>query len=112
MRNRKYSDCCNKPAYHHDVFKGLWECSQCWKLCKVHNHIVDVSKPESNKQGPYADGVSAKEFFAGVKEARDKGWFKWLSSSVDYEEELARIFNRTDDKEELYKQVLELLKKL
>ena len=31
---------------------------------------------------------------------------------VDLEEELARIFNRTDDKEELYKQVLELLKKL
>ena len=31
---------------------------------------------------------------------------------VDREEELARIFNRTDDKEELYKQVLELLRKI
>ena len=76
MRSRKYSDCCDKPAYHHDVFKELWQCSQCWKLCKVHNHIVDVNK-----------------------------------MPVDLEEELARIFNRTDDKEELYKQALELLRK-
>ena len=86
-RNRKYSDCCNKPAYHHEVFKQLWKCSQCWKLCKVHNHIVDADKMP-------VDSLSDEKALDG------------------YQEELARIFNRTDDKEELYKQVLELLRKI